>query len=251
MRVSFWGTGTSVGIPMIGCSCGTCVSDDVRDQRTRASIMIEFDGHSVLVDTSTDFRIQALRCRLHKLDAIFYTHAHADHIFGLDDIRPLNIKHGPIPCFCTPETLERLKEIFSYAFVDRKSYGGLPWVTPHLFDGEFEFAGQRFLPLKTLHGEGITTAYRFDGVAYLTDCSAIPAKTLDALWDLDVLILDALRLKPHPTHLTLEQALAYVEVLRPRRTYLTHISHEIRHEEISRGLPPGVELAYDGLQFEI
>ncbi len=251
MRVIFLGTGTSVGVPMIGCSCGTCRSDDPRDRRTRASILLEFDSRRVVVDTSTDFRMQALRAGIDRLDAILYTHAHADHILGLDDLRPLNMRQGAIPCFCTSETLARLHEMFSYAFRPRERYEGLPWVVPNLIEEEFEFAGQRIVPVKTLHGTGITTAYRIDGVAYLTDCSRIPVDSLDQLMGLDVLILDALRLKPHPTHLSLEQALAYVEKLRPGHTYLTHICHDIRHEEISRKLPSNVSLGYDGLHIEL
>ncbi len=251
MRVTFLGTGTSTGIPLIGCACVTCRSEDPRDCRSRASILLEWDQHRVVIDTSTDFRQQALRVKLDRLDAVLYTHAHADHIFGLDDLRPLNMKQGPIPCYCTEETFARLSEVFPYAFEARDRYQGLPWIVPHLIESEFEISGQRFLPLKTRHGSWTTTAYRFDGMAYLTDCNEIPPESLSRLQGLDVLVLDALRLEPHPTHLSLDQSLAYIEQLQPRQAYLTHMSHEILHEEISRILPPRVALAHDGLQIDL
>jgi phosphoribosyl 1,2-cyclic phosphate phosphodiesterase len=255
MKVIFLGTGTSVGVPMIGCECATCRSDDPRDNRLRTGLLIENEGQRLIVDISTDFRQQALRAGITRLDALLITHCHADHVFGLDDIRPINFRHGPLDVYASHDTWRQLRKVFHYIFEAKYQGGGLPQITPHTINDEFEICGLRVLPVPVIHGHGEVTAFRFDNgkhqVAFVTDCNLIPDESLDKLRGLDLLILDALRLKPHPTHLHLEQSLAYVEQLRPRRTLLTHMSHDINHRQISRHLPDGVELSYDGLAVEL
>ena len=255
MKLTFLGTGTSVGVPTLGCDCVTCTSEDPRDKRLRTGLMIEHGDRRLIVDISTDFRQQAMRARIHRLDALLITHCHADHVFGLDDIRPLNFRYGPLDTYASESTWRSLRRVFYYIFEAKHVGGGLPQITPHTIAGEFEVCGLRVTPFNVPHGGGEVTGYRFsDGrhaAAFVTDCSLIPEEALEKLRGLDLLILDALRFRPHPTHLHLDQALSYIAQLRPRRALLTHMSHDIKHEETSRHLPPGVELAYDELQIEI
>ncbi|MBL8148494.1 MAG: MBL fold metallo-hydrolase [Blastocatellia bacterium] len=254
MKITFLGTGTSVGIPMIGCQCETCLSCDTRDKRLRASIVLENHGKKILVDPSIDFRQQALRERLDTLDAIFVTHCHADHVFGLDDIRPINFRSGVIGCYASETTWRELKRIFSYVFKPF-SLSSLPQIFAHTIEGKFSIFGLEVTPLEVIHGRLPVTAFRFNktalSVAYVTDCNIIPENTLEQLQNLDLLILDALRHREHPTHLTLEKSLKYIEQLRPRRALLTHMSHDLKHEVVSNELPENVALAYDGLQVNL
>ena len=250
MKVTLLGTGTSTGVPSIGCGCETCTSDDPRDKRLRVSILVEHEGQNVLVDTSSDFRQQALRVGLQRLDAVLITHCHADHIFGLDDIRPLNFRHGALGVYANERAWVDIRRIFKYVFEPTHFGGGLPQVLAHTVVDGAPFCLSptlRVTPLEVIHGRLPVVAYRFNDFAYATDLSEIPPSSLESLRGLDVLVLDCLRVRPHPTHLTLESALAYVEQLRPRRTYLTHITHDIKHARDSKLLPPGVEWAYDGL----
>jgi phosphoribosyl 1,2-cyclic phosphate phosphodiesterase len=249
MKVTLLGTGTSTGVPSIGCGCETCTSDDPRDKRLRVSILVEHDGQTVLVDTSSDFRQQALRVGLKHLDAVLITHCHADHIFGLDDIRPLNFRHGALGVYANERAWVDIRRIFKYVFEPTHFGGGLPQVVAHtVVDGAPFCLSPSLLvtPVEVIHGRLPVVAYRFNDFAYATDLSEIPNASLERLRDLDALVLDCLRVRPHPTHLTLESALAYVGQLRPRRTYLTHITHDIKHARDSQLLPPGVEWAYDG-----
>src|SRR3982751_1480663 len=253
MRLTFLGTGTSTGVPSIGCECETCTSTDPRDKRLRVSIIIEHDGHTVLVDTSADFRQQALRFGLKSLDAVLITHCHADHIFGLDDIRPLNFRFGALGVLANERAWPDIRRIFKYIFEPTYFGGGLPQVIAHtVFPGASFCLGKDFeiTPLEVIHGGLPVMAYRFNDFAYATDLSEIPAATLEALRGLDVFVLDCLRFKEHPTHLWLDKALEYVEELKPRRTYFTHIAHDVMHERDSVKLPPGVQWAYDGLVVE-
>jgi phosphoribosyl 1,2-cyclic phosphate phosphodiesterase len=251
MKLTFLGTGTSTGVPSIGCECETCLSTDPRDKRLRVSVIVEHAGRTVLVDTSSDFRQQALRFGLKQLDAVLITHCHADHIFGLDDIRPLNFRFGALGVYANERAWIDIKRIFKYIFEPSHFGGGLPQVIPNLVTTGAPFCIGRDLeitPLEVIHGRLPVMAYRFNDFAYLTDLSEIPVTTMNALRDLDVLVLDCLRFKEHPTHLWVDRALEYVEQLRPRRTFFTHIAHDIKHERDSKRLPAGVEFAYDGLQ---
>jgi phosphoribosyl 1,2-cyclic phosphate phosphodiesterase len=254
MKITLLGTGTSTGVPSIGCACETCTSDDPRDKRLRVSVLVEHDGQTVLVDTSSDFRQQALRVGLKHLDAVLVTHCHADHIFGLDDIRPLNFRHGALGVYANERAWVDIRRIFKYVFEPSHFGGGLPQIVPHTVVDGASFCLSPDLtvtPLEVIHGRLPVVAYRFNDFAYATDLSEIPTPTLEGLRDLEVLVLDCLRVKPHPTHLTLESALRYVEQLKPRRTYLTHIAHDIKHARDAKLLPAGVEWAYDGLEIEI
>jgi phosphoribosyl 1,2-cyclic phosphate phosphodiesterase len=255
MKLTFLGTGTSVGVPMIGCACATCTSDDPRDRRLRTGLMVEHEGRRLLVDISTDFRQQALRARLDRVDALLITHCHADHVFGLDDIRPINFRHGPVDTYASESTWRQLRQVFAYIFERKHVGGGLPQLNVHVIDGEFEVCGLSVTPFPVVHGKGEVTGYRFsDGrraFAFVTDCNEIPTASLERLRGLDLLILDALRFKPHPTHLHLAQSLAYIAEVQPRRALLTHMSHDIKHADATRHLPADVELAYDELQVEL
>lgn len=251
MKLTFLGTGTSTGVPSIGCECETCSSDDPRDKRLRVSVLIEHGGQIILVDTSSDFRQQALRQKIKWLDAVLITHCHADHIFGLDDIRPLNFRHGALPLYANERAWKDIRRIFQYVFEPSYTGGGLPQVMPHTVVNGAPFCIGRDLqitPLEVIHGRLPVIAYRFNDFAYATDLSEIPPETLRALGGLDVLVLDCLRFKEHPTHLWLDRALEYIDELKPRRAYLTHLAHDFKHGRDSARLPRGVEFAYDGLE---
>jgi phosphoribosyl 1,2-cyclic phosphate phosphodiesterase len=251
MKFTLLGTGTSTGVPSIGCECETCTSDDARDKRLRVSVLVEHDGQIVLIDTSSDFRQQALRQKLKRLDAVLITHCHADHIFGLDDIRPLNFRHGALGVYANERAWRDIRRIFQYIFEPSHFGGGLPQVLAHTVVNGAPFCLSRnfqVTPLEVVHGRLPVVAYRCNDFAYATDLSEIPRATLDGLRDLDVLVLDCLRLTAHPTHLSLERSLAYIEELKPRRAYLTHLAHDIKHARDSALLPDGVEFGYDGLE---
>lgn len=251
MKFTLLGTGTSTGVPSIGCECETCTSDDPRDQRLRVSVLVEHDGRQVLIDTSADFRQQALRQGLKRLDAVLVTHCHADHIFGLDDIRPLNFRHGALGVYANERAWRDIRRIFQYVFEPSHFGGGLPQVNAHTVAHGASFClGPDLLvtPVEVIHGRLPVVGYRLNDFAYLTDLSEIPSASVDLLRGLDVLVLDCLRITPHPTHLWLERALQYVTELRPRRTFFTHIAHDIKHARDSALLPEGVEFGYDGLE---
>jgi len=240
---------------MIGCSCHVCKSSDPRDQRLRTGLMIENNDQRLIIDISADFRQQALREKIDKLDALLITHCHADHVFGLDDIRPLNFRHGPIPLFASESTLSQLRRVFHYIFEIKHVGGGLPQIIPQKIAGDFEVCGMKVTPMPVIHGPTEVTAFRLsDGsreVAFVTDCNVIPVETLEKLRGLDLLIIDALRYDPHPTHLHLDQTLDYIAELKPRHALLTHIGHDIKYADAGRQLPDCVELAYDGLKVNI
>ena len=244
-----------MGVPTIGCSCAVCTSDDVRDRRTRPSVLIQYDGRNVLIDTTPDFREQAIREGIRSLDAVLYTHAHADHILGIDDLRPLSFRHKPgrLPLYARPDVVAFMRSMFRYIFDADYKFGGLPQVEMKAIDGPVELFGARFEPVTVIHGETPILGFRFGSAAYLTDHSDVPAESLDRLRNLDILFLDALRYKPHPTHSTVEQSLKIVDEVKPKRAFFTHICHDLPHEATDASLPSGVRLAYDGmkLQFEI
>ncbi|HXF43487.1 MAG TPA: MBL fold metallo-hydrolase [Pyrinomonadaceae bacterium] len=249
MKLTFLGTGTSTGVPSIGCKCTTCLSDDPRDKRLRVSVLIEHAGKTILIDTSSDFRQQALRSGIDYLDAILITHCHVDHVFGLDDIRPLNFRHGPIPIFANETAWRDLRRIFRYIFEPTHFGGGLPQVFPHTVYplAKFNIGEIEITPLEVIHGELPVIAYRLNDFAYATDLKFIPPDSMENLMDLDLLVLDCVRIKPHSTHLNLEEALDIISRLKPKRAFLTHLNHEILHSRDEKLLPEGVFLAYDGL----
>jgi len=250
MKLTFLGTGTSTGVPSIACDCETCTSDDPRDKRLRVSILIEHRDKKILVDTSIDFRQQALRAKLSHLDAVFITHCHVDHVFGLDDIRPLNFRYGAMGIYANEIAWIDLRRIFQYIFKPTHFGGGLPQLIPHTVYPNASFCigdGLQITPLEVIHGKLPVIAYRFNDFAYATDLSEMPPDTIEGLRGLKVLVLDCLRIRPHQTHLWLDRALEYVEELKPQRTFFTHITHDVKHERDAKLLPEGVVWAYDGL----
>lgn len=253
LKLTVLGSGTSVGVPSIACECDVCQSADPRDNRLRPSVWIRYRGQSILIDTTPDFRQQALRHGIPRLDAILYTHSHADHILGLDDIRPFNFRQrGPIPIYGSQDTLDNIRRTFHYIFQVGPTESSMPKIEARTLTGEaFEIGPVRCQPILVHHGRGRAYGFRIGPVAYLTDHSEIPPESLEQLRGLDVLFLDALRHKPHPTHSTVDQSLATVKVLAPRRAFFTHISHDLRHARTEDLLPAHVRLAYDGLEIEV
>ncbi|HUX67065.1 MAG TPA: MBL fold metallo-hydrolase [Terriglobales bacterium] len=251
-QVTILGSGTSTGVPTLGCGCAVCHSDDPHDQRLRPSIWLSYGGHQVVVDTTPDFRTQALRAGLPGLDAVLYTHSHADHIMGLDDIRPFNFgRPDPLPVYASAATLADLRRVYQYVFDATYTVSAIPRIAAHAIAAPVDLFGVVFEPLPVRHGEQEVLGFRFGANAYVTDFSEIPAASLERLRGLDLLILDALRVRPHPTHSHLANSLRLVEELRPRRAYFTHIAHELGHAATERSLPAGVRLAYDGLRLEV
>jgi phosphoribosyl 1,2-cyclic phosphate phosphodiesterase len=253
-RVTFLGTGTSSGVPVIGCDCAVCRSTDPRDNRLRPSIFVDIPGRAgILVDTGSDLRQQALRHDIRRVDAVLVTHCHADHVMGLDEIRRYNqLQGGPIPFYATYDAWVTLKKTFFYVFdgVQRLG-GGIPKIEEHLIEGPFEIGGVRIVPVPLWHGRLPVLGFRFGNFAYLTDCNTIPEASWPLIEGVEVLVLDALREKKHSTHFTLDEALAVVARLRPRRAYFTHMAHDLPHAATNARLPPGVELAYDGLVLDV
>ena len=245
------GSGTSMGVPTIGCTCAVCRSPDARDRRTRPSVILEYGGKFVLIDTSPDFREQAIREKIRQIDAVLYTHTHADHILGIDDLRPLSFRRdGSIPLYARPEAAEFLRSMFRYIFDADYKFGGIARVELKPIEGPIELFGARFDPVKVIHGETEIYGYRFGSAAYLTDFSKIPDESFAQLRDLDILFLDALRHKPHPTHSTVENSLRIVDRVKPQRAFFTHICHDLPHEATNATLPENVRLSYDGLKLE-
>ena len=252
MRLTFLGTGTSSGVPTLACHCRVCTSPDPHDKRTRPSLLIRFDDHAIVVDTTPDFRTQGLREGLERLDAVLFTHSHADHILGLDDVRVFYFRQQkPIPIYADAQCMKDIQRTFKYIFDGDYPFGGIARLDTHLIDGPFEVEGLEVIPVPVMHGNQLILGFRINGVAYLTDVSEIPESSYALLQGLEVLILDALRPKPHPTHLTLEQALGVMERLKVPSGYFTHIAHDLGHEATNAQLPPHVRLAYDGLQLEL
>lgn len=253
IQIRVLGSGTSSGVPTVGCSCDVCRSSDPRDTRLRPSILLRYGGFSVVIDTTPDFRAQVLKAGVARLDAILYTHAHADHILGLDDVRPFNYRQrAPIPIYANAETLEIIKRVFRYAFDAEPTESSVPKLDLHVTTREpFEVLGLEFIPVRLAHGRGTTIGYRFGQAAYLTDHSEIPDSSKLSLQNLDVLFLDALRHRPHPTHTTVARALELVEELKPRRAFFTHMCHDLGHAATEAEFPDHVRLAYDGLELEV
>jgi phosphoribosyl 1,2-cyclic phosphate phosphodiesterase len=250
-RLTVLGSGTSMGVPTIGCTCAVCHSPDPLDRRTRPSVLIEYAGKFVLIDTTPDFREQALREKITQVDAVLYTHTHADHILGLDDLRPLSFhRAGKIPLYARPEATEFIRNMFRYIFDADYKFGGLPQVELKPVASAFDLFGANVQPVPVIHGETEIYGFRLGSMAYLTDFSSVPESSLAMLQGLDVLFLDALRYKPHPTHSTIEQSLSIAEKVGAKRVFFTHICHDLPHQETNAQLPAHVRLAYDGMKLE-
>jgi phosphoribosyl 1,2-cyclic phosphate phosphodiesterase len=255
LTVTFLGTGTSQGVPMIGCDCPVCRSPDLRDQRLRSSIYVETSECSWVVDTGTDFRTQALRENIRDVDAVIFTHSHTDHIMGFDDLRRFSHARGSMPVYASAETMRDLERVFRFAFNNSNPVPYYLKPEPHVIEGPFKLGGTLITPFPVPHGDSIVNGYLFSRsdqklVAYLSDCSAVPDAIIDLISGVKVLIIDALRDRPHPTHLSVGQALEVATQVQPRDTYFTHICHDLPQSAESR-LPAGVHIAYDGLRLRL
>ena len=254
MRVRFLGTSTSYGVPVIGCPCPTCTSTDPRNKRTRASVYIETDeGVKILIDSGPEVRLQALRQGVTRIDAVLYTHYHADHTAGIDDLKAFNASLGGLlPCFGDALTGASLRERFAYAFAGTPWIGLIPHIGYTVVDSSPFYVGKTCIqPIPMRHGSIRATGYRIGNFAYLTDTSGVPASSRALLLDLDVMVVDALRWEPHPTHLSVPEAVEMIAELCPRQAYLTHVGHTLEHETTNRRLPPNVEVGYDGLDLQL
>ena len=253
MRVTILGSGTSSGVPMIGCDCAVCTSPNPKNRRLRSSVAIELGPKRLLlIDTAPDLRAQALSVQLPRVDAVLYTHAHADHIHGIDELRTFNIRHlHEIPCYGNADTIRRLRAYFDYIFDHRQHESLRPFLTLHEVFAPFVLLGVEVVPVPLLHGKLEVLGYRIGDFAYLTDVSEIPSSSWSLLRGLDVMVIDALRHRPHATHFSIDQAVAAAERAQPIRCILTHLSHQVDHETVNKTLPIGVELAYDGLVLDL
>lgn len=250
MKLTFLGTGTSFGIPQIGCDCEVCLSADPRNMRTRASAYLEIDGRGILIDTPPDLRTQVLREGIRRVDAVLVTHPHADHLHGIDDLRAFSRRHGAVPMFASPETAAVIRHNFGYIFAG-PSEDTLPQIDLEEVTGPFVAAGVEVVPVPIMHAEDCILGYRIGGLAYLTDCSDIPEASWPLLEGLDVLVIGALRHRPHRRHMTVAQALSVVRRLEPKRTLFTHMTHELDHATLGEQLDDDVQPAWDGLTVEV
>ena len=254
MKITFLGTGTSQGIPVIGSDHPVSFSKDTRDKRLRSSIMIEHEDFNFVIDCGPDFRQQMLRTNCKKLDAIIFTHEHADHTTGIDDVRPFFFRQGKIPIYIHKRVLDSLHERFAYIFDPKKKYPGAPDFEVNIIskENDFELLGLNITPIESAHLKLPVLGYRIKNFAYLTDVKTISDIELEKLKELDILVINALRYEPHPSHLNIEEALEIIDIIKPKKTYFTHISHNMGfHEEVCNNLPEHVTLAYDGLVLEV
>lgn len=258
ITITFLGTGTSQGVPVIGCDCEVCRSADPRNKRTRSSIYVQTPECAWVIDTGTDFRTQCLRERVGASDinAVVFTHSHTDHIMGFDDLRPFCTDGRVMPIYASPETMTDLKRVFAFAFNGENMFPGYVRPEPHLIEGPFSLGKTELVPLPVTHGRAHVNGYLFsrDGVAlaaYLSDCKVVPDAVIERIAGVKTLILDALRHAPHPTHMNIEEALVVAAKVAPGETWFTHICHELEHEKTQKNLPPNVRLAYDGLKITV
>ncbi|MDT8317895.1 MAG: GPMC system MBL fold metallohydrolase [bacterium] len=251
MRITILGSGTSTGVPLIGCDCDVCSSTDSRNRRTRSSILISSEAGNILVDTSTDLRYQALENGIRRIDAVLFTHAHADHVHGIDELRSFNfIQKKAIPCFGNATTLDRIQRMFSYIFKDHNFGGGIPQLTMNEVADKFSLLDEEVVPVEVIHGDLPILGYRIADIAYITDCSEIPVASMEKLKGLDLLILGALRYTKHDTHFSVDEAMDVVRALKPERALFTHLGHDLDYEKAVAALPENVGLAYDGMTME-
>ncbi len=250
MNIYFLGTGTSQGIPIIGSTHPVCKSTDYKDKRLRVSLWMSWGDHSYVIDCGPDFRQQMLASDCQKVDGILFTHEHSDHTAGLDDIRPFNFRQGEIPIYAHQRVIENLKKRFDYVFETENRYPGAPSVkTIEVINNQpFVLGGKTVIPIDVMHGDLQVFGYRVDDFAYLTDVKTVAPEEVEKLKNLDVLVLNALRITPHNTHFNLQEALDFIALTQPKKTYLTHISHLLGfHEDVQKELPENVFLAYDNL----
>ena len=252
MKVTILGCATSTGVPIVGCKCEVCTSRDKKNKRTRSSIFISIDNINILVDSSTDLRFQALSNNITKIDAVLYTHSHADHTHGIDDLRTFNfINKMEISCFANQFTLENIRNNFNYIFDDYPVTGGKPRLNFSIIKEKFQFRGIEIYPIEINHSDWIILGYRIGNMAYLTDCSGIPEYSYEKLYNLDLLILGALRHTPHIAHFSVDQAVDVISRIKPKKAVLTHMGHELDYNSLKSQLPNYIVPAYDGLSFTI
>jgi len=250
LKITVLGSGTSTGIPVIGCRCAVCLSDHPYNQRTRCSALLSYGKYNILIDTSTDLRQQVLREDIRHIDAVFYTHSHADHVHGIDDLRGFNLRSKlPIPLYGSEQTLATIRNSFRYIFDKSEPVSYIPRLELHPLNHAVKLFGLEMIPIPMQHGHMQAFGYRCGPFAYLTDCNAIPASSLDLLEDLELLILDGLRFTPHNTHFNIPQAIEMAQTIKAKQTLLTHLSHEVNHPVHDQELPEGINLAHDGQQF--
>lgn len=253
IKITFLGTGTSQGIPVIGCTHGVCLSKNKLDTRLRSSILIEWNDYKYVIDCGPDFRQQMLAAKVSNINGILFTHFHADHTAGLDDIRPFSQKKGNVPFYADKKVIKNLKERFKYIFETKNRYLGAPTVVLNEIENKpFQLGNMNIIPIEILHGKLKIFGYRFDKFAYITDAKTVADDEKEKLQNLDVLVINALRIDEHPTHFSLQEALDFIKEIKPKQAYLTHISHKLGfHAEVSKILPKNVFLAYDGLEIII
>ncbi|MFV0564460.1 MAG: MBL fold metallo-hydrolase [Flavobacteriaceae bacterium] len=250
MKVTFLGTGTSQGIPIIGCTHPVCLSKNKKDKRLRSSVLVEWNGYAYVIDCGPDFRHQMLRAGCTKLNGILFTHEHSDHVMGLDDIRPFNFLHGDMPIYAHKRVLKNITKRFGYIFKTHNKYPGAPTVVKHRIKNEpFTLHDLKIMPINGKHGNLQVFGFRFGDFAYITDMKTIKDKEIEKIKHVKVLVVNALRITPHHSHFNLEEALNFINKVQPQTAYLTHISHMLGfHDEVERQLPDNIHLAYDGLQ---
>lgn len=250
MKVTILGCATSTGVPIVGCKCAVCKSTNPKNKRTRSSIFIEKDGINILIDSSTDLRLQSLTNKITRIDGVLYTHSHADHTHGIDDLRTFNfINRMQISCFGNESTVNNIKNNFSYIFDDFPAAGGKPRLKFKVVKKKFNFKGVDIVPIEINHAKWLIFGYRIGNMAYLTDCSGIPEKSMKKLKNLDLLIIGALRHRPHVAHFNVEKALGIIDMLKPKKAVLTHMGHELDYNLLNKELPRNVSPAYDGQKF--
>jgi len=246
------GCATSTGVPIVGCNCSVCVSENLKNKRTRSSIFIQKNDINILIDSSTDLRLQALDNNITRINAVLYTHSHADHTHGMDDLRTFNfINRMEISCFGNELTVNNIKSNFKYVFDDVPSAGGKPRLIFNIINKKFKFESVEIIPIDINHANWIILGYRIGNMAYLTDCSGIPFGSVKKLQNLDLLILGALRYSPHAAHFSVEQAIEVIDMLKPKKAVLTHMGHELDYEILKKQLPKNIVPGYDGMKFNI